>query len=465
MDKDQFVFELNHTGKYFAFKERLKASVVQLVKDKFSHELKTKKENEIKSLYNDIYVYLVRQMHVAINRIFSKAKSEEKKESPLHLETQNPEKLKKLADEAEAEFNYPLAARYHQERIAISSIEEETKNFWFDYGVFSMRVNDLAKAEQSFRETLSIDMSHLPCLQLYGVLLCMRNQYKEAEVFLQSAVDLDNNNFMSWGLLALLFSLIENEKQAHQAFLYGTLALEKLLGQSPKQPLKLAVASFLLDVNADKLAEKLLIEEMQNGEANADIYFELARVYHIREDYERAEDNLKSSLKLHYKSEKSWEMMGLIHIKLGRISDAEQELETALSVSSNPNALLLLRLAHIYLELQKYERARDTFLNAAKIVSSCSAWLGAGIAYFRLAEYDLSEQALNEANIQNNRNATVWGYLTLLALINKKEKEAEKCLRESLKHALKSSDPKLTDEIRQALSQTKQCSTLMTTLE
>ncbi|KAG2382328.1 hypothetical protein C9374_005530 [Naegleria lovaniensis] len=461
-DKDQFIFELNHTGKYFAFKERLKASVVQLVKEKFSHELKTKKEHEIKSFYNDIYVYLVRQMHVAINRLFNKAKSEEKKETPLHLETQSPDKLKKLADEAEAEFNFPMAARYHQERISLSSEEQTTKEFWFDYGVFSMRVNDLTKAEQSFRETLSVDMSHLVCLQMYGILLCMRNQYKEAEVFLQSAVDLDNDNYLSWGLLAMLFTLTENEKQAHQAYLYGSLALEK---QHGKSPLKLAVASFLLDVNADKLAEQMLIEEMQNGEANADIYFELARVYNIREDYERAEDHLKSSLKLHYKSAKSWEMMGIIHTKLGRISDAEQELETALSVSSNPNAVLLLRLAHIYLELQKYDRARDTYLNAAKIVSSCTAWLGAGIAYFRLAEYNLSEQALNEANIQNNRNATVWGYLTLLALINKKEKEAEKCLRESLKHGLKSSAPKLTEEIKQTLSQSKHLTSLMTSFE
>jgi len=130
-------------------------------------------------------------------------------------------------------------------------------------------------------------------------------------------------------------------------------------------------------------------------------------------------------------------------------------LETALSVSTTPSVTLLLRLGEVYMKLQKYEKSMNTYMNAAELWPSCISWLGVGISYFRLGDLDHAEQSLNEANIQNNRNADVWGYLALISLHNKKEKEAERCLRESLKQGLKTSNPALVDEISSVLSQTK----------
>ena len=452
-DKEHFIFELNHTGKYFAFKERLKACVVNLVKEKFSHELKSKKEHEVKAFYNDIYVYLVKQMHVAINKIFNKAKEQDRKESPIQEENKQADKWKRLADEAEFEFNYIAAAKYHQERIT-GTDEELTAEMWYEYGIFSLRVKDLTKAEQSFRETLSRNMAHLECLRMYGVLLCIKGQLKEAEVFLQSSVDLDNNNFISWGVLGMLFSLTGNEKQASQSFLYGDLAMEKS-GVDKTLPLKLRVANFLLEVNADSLAEKLLIDCAQHFGESADTLYAFAKMYSIREDYDLANEQLQKSLKIVYKSGRTWELLGMIHLKLGNVTEAEKDLESALSVSTAPTAHMLLRLANIYLSLEKYEKSKDTYLNAANLWSSCTAWLGAGISYYRLGDYNLAEQALNEANIQNNRNADVWGYLSLIALQNRREKEGEKCLREALKHGLKASNPSLINEISASISQFK----------
>ncbi|KAL9654072.1 hypothetical protein ABK040_011616 [Willaertia magna] len=433
VDRDTFIFELNHSGKYFSFKERLKECVIQVVKEKFYFELKDKNENEIKIFYNDLYVFLTKQMHVALNRIFTNAKTEEK--PPMTgIDGKPTDKWKRLADEAEVNENYALTAQYHQERIAHAEEEEspELKEILYEYGAFSMRVKDITKAEQAFRETLSIDMAHIPCLRLYSVLLLMKQQYKEAEVFLQAVVDVDPNDYISWGLLSLLFKKINNPKQEQQSLIYGESALEKQ--SNSRSSLKILVAKFLLSVHSDELAEDMLLEET---EKTPEVLNALAKVYMIRENYEKVEEYLNDSIKILYKSMDTWEMMGEIHQKFGRFAEAEQALETALSVTdqhvdSEPNITLLLKLGSVYLKLHKYEKAKDTYLNAAKEWSSSICWLGVGISYYRLNDYRYAEQSLNEANIQNNKNPEVWAYLTLVSIKNNKQREAEKCIREAM---------------------------------
>ena len=62
---------------------------------------------------------------------------------------------------------------------------------------------------------------------------------------------------------------------------------------------------------------------------------------------------------------------------------------------------------------------------ACAVRPCASTWLGAGIAYLRLQDYDNANVALMEANVMNNRHAEVWGYLALLALYTDQAAEAE----------------------------------------
>jgi hypothetical protein len=65
-----FMFHLNKSGAYFSFKEQLKASVVAVVRSRFGCKNPFTHNTELQLFMSQVYVYLVDQMHVAINNIF-----------------------------------------------------------------------------------------------------------------------------------------------------------------------------------------------------------------------------------------------------------------------------------------------------------------------------------------------------------------------------------------------------------
>ena len=89
---------------------------------------------------------------------------------------------------------------------------------------------------------------------------------------------------------------------------------------------------------------------------------------------------------------------------------------------------------------------QQLLLQQACAVRPCaSTWLGAGIAYLRLQDYDNADVALMEANVMNNRHAEVWGYLALLALHTGQAAEAEQATMWALRCEL--CNTQLLDEI------------------
>ena len=71
--------------------------------------------------------------------------------------------------------------------------------------------------------------------------------------------------------------------------------------------------------------------------------------------------------------------------------------------------------------------------------------MNVGIAYYRLADYEHSEQALNESNILNNLNPCTWAYLCLLCLKASRPEEADFAFNQALKQA-KPSPPEYSPE-------------------
>ncbi|KAH0631802.1 hypothetical protein JD844_019629 [Phrynosoma platyrhinos] len=151
--KCQLNYELNNSGKYFAFKEQLKHAVVKIVREKY---LKTKafdNLDQLQAFLSELYVYLVDQMHVALNQVLS-----QQTPSPPAPTFTTSEQLQLFAREAQTNGDYALASTYYQERLAR---DRQDIGSWLDYGAFCLLIEDTLKAQECFREALALNPSYL----------------------------------------------------------------------------------------------------------------------------------------------------------------------------------------------------------------------------------------------------------------------------------------------------------------
>ena len=105
----KLVFELNRTGKYLELKETLRSIIVRVVKEKYrkSGEMGY---DEMRDLYNDLYVHLIDEMHHALNDLI---KGPKKKLEPPVPDDSRLAELQALADEYEINGDIKRATQLH----------------------------------------------------------------------------------------------------------------------------------------------------------------------------------------------------------------------------------------------------------------------------------------------------------------------------------------------------------------
>ncbi|XP_061455849.1 cilia- and flagella-associated protein 70 isoform X3 [Rhineura floridana] len=208
--KVQLNYELNSSGKYFAFKEQLKHAVVKIVREKYLKTTAFDNLDQLQAFLSELYVYLVDQMHVALNQVLS-----QQTPSPPPPSFTTSEQLRLFAREAQISGDYDLAATYYQERL--SRDRQDIQN-WLDYGAFCLLTEDNLKAQECFREAVSLDPSHLHSILLCGIMAVMLENYEEAEVFLEDATCLEPSSVLAWTMLGLFYDIQENGIQVEMAF-------------------------------------------------------------------------------------------------------------------------------------------------------------------------------------------------------------------------------------------------------
>ena len=101
---------MNSTGKYFAFKEQLKNSVVKIVREKFLKTSAFSDPDEFQQFLSALYVFLVDEMHRTLNETLCV------EDAPVaENKLTDVQQMKHFAHEAELNQNYDLAAYYYQE--------------------------------------------------------------------------------------------------------------------------------------------------------------------------------------------------------------------------------------------------------------------------------------------------------------------------------------------------------------
>lgn len=211
MRKRKFLYELNTSGKYFAFKEQLKNAVVKIVREKYMRTNPFADKHELNAFLSDLYVFLIDQMHIGLNKFLS---VEDEPDVPPPVA--DSKTLKHFAREAEVNQKFDLAIKYYQERLARNKNDPE---HWLDYGTFCLLIGDMCKAEECFKETVAIDQRNMKGLFLYGCVALLQERHEVAETFFENATCIDPKSVVAWTMLGLYYDSLQNDIRAEMAFL------------------------------------------------------------------------------------------------------------------------------------------------------------------------------------------------------------------------------------------------------
>lgn len=491
--KTQLLGELNCSGKYFAFKEQMKYSVVRIVREKMLRTEAFSDPEQLQAFLSQLYVFLVDEMHAALNKSLS-VDSQDTHHEPLLSCAQ----LKHFAKEAQLNTDYPLAAQYYQECLIR---DRSDPSHWFDYGAFHMLTADHLKAEECFQQALSLEQTHIPSLLMCGVLSEMNGRYEDAETFFERATCVEPNNAVAWTLFGVFCKAREKSIQAEMAFGEANKHFISVMqndqtsrakrtsetqekdqkdgtsetpagkteetaddtdegaahgedipqnSQERKQEVQLQISPssvqttifmettwFLLQNNALQMAQRTLALELlsPNRGTISSYHLALAQLQLLRGEHDGAEASLQNALTNNFQNPDIWALSGHLHHVRGDYAQAqscyEHTLDSVLDASDTHS--VCLRLGSIYLQEGEYEKAKAVFLRVCKSSPSCLTWLRLGIACYRLKELSEAEEALTEANTLNNRNPEVWAYLSLVCLRTGRKLEAEQAYKYAIK--------------------------------
>ncbi|XP_042342588.1 cilia- and flagella-associated protein 70 [Plectropomus leopardus] len=211
--KHQLMGALNVSARYFTFKEQMKHSVVRIVRDKMQRTEPFTDPQELKAFVSKLYVYLVDEMHIALNKEIYSEDVDDVSVDEIQLSSSQ---LRHFAREAQLTGDFQQAVQYYQELVVRHPSEPSHK---FEWGTLYMLTGDYMKAKECFHGAVSIQQLHQPSLMMCGVLATMFEHYEDARTFLERATSIDPPSVVAWTLLGLLHESRSESILAERAFL------------------------------------------------------------------------------------------------------------------------------------------------------------------------------------------------------------------------------------------------------
>mmetsp|Transcript_7815 Transcript_7815/g.17957 ORF Transcript_7815/g.17957 Transcript_7815/m.17957 type:complete len:599 (+) Transcript_7815:20-1816(+) len=367
-----------------------------------------------------------------------------------HVEVDETQKLDtalnedlRLASEAEMRADYSKAFMHLQKRIVTAnnaasklSAANNRADLWYDLGVSNMRARDIAQAEECFREAIKLDGKHSPSLLAFGVLLCVRDKYPEAETYFNAAAKA-GNDVLSWAMSVVFFDLESRDLERRSA-MKQMMAAEKKAGISKKSPY-FRSAAFCVELFAVQMVEHAMTQELMRNGDSEDLRVMLGKAYLYNKQYDKSREHLMEALARDKRCAVAMTLMGHnVYMELGwqeyrcdrlmpSMKEATSWYEKALSQKvPHIDMLQYYRLARMQIAGKKFVEAQDTLTKACKLLPSATTWLGLAICFFCQAHnvmgnqakfVEQAEEALQEAAILDSQNAEVWGMTCNVCLL------------------------------------------------
>eukprot|EP00039_Didymoeca_costata_P030495 m.29869 g.29869 ORF g.29869 m.29869 type:complete len:944 (+) comp8147_c0_seq1:274-3105(+) len=427
---------LQKSGKYFAFKEQMKRSIVKVVREKFGKTSTMTDREERQDFLTKLYAYLIEHVHAALNKHFKYNTAD--LVAPLQIEFKH---VQAFAKEAEERGDLELAATYHQECVAR---RKKNADCWYNYACFCLRVGDYSKAEECARESVSLDQSHGPSLLVAALVSALHEVYDVATK-LFDATTYYKNDSVTWTVRYLYHASLEDEINAEMCL------LKAMEHEANKKTLFLDTARLLLHVRIPEYLDRAMKELMiafRGDETSEEYQNVLIRYQLAKGAFEDATQTAETTLKTYVANAELWALQGHAYYGTNNQQSAQEAYSRCLDLEgeNSEEAIVRSRLAGLLLDMKQYAKAKDLYVQICQESPSALAWEGVGIACYRLGNLKEAETALAESNVYDSRNARAWGYLSLVNLKTGRKLEAEQTYKYAIK--LQLNDKDLIEELQ-----------------
>ncbi|XP_013372198.1 PREDICTED: cilia- and flagella-associated protein 70 isoform X1 [Chinchilla lanigera] len=447
--KCQLNYELNCSGKYFAFKEQLKHAVVKIVREKYLKTTSFESQEELQTFISELYVFLVDQMHVALNQIML-----DDVQGSVATIPSSSEQLRLFAFEAEVSENFDVAAVYYEERLVR---EPQNLEHWLDYGAFCLLIEDNIKAQECFRKALSLNESHTHSLLLCGVLAVLMENYEQAEIFFEDATCLDPTNVVAWTLLGLYYEIQHNDIRMEMAFHEASKQLQAQMFQA--QVTKQKSTGTIEDTDERKAEANLgtwgatkdasvTVFKMEGPQGSVAVF---STVDEVLEDSPKLQSESQEPLLLQYQDPSIGpKLSSMVFKELSSKKEASKCQELPPFLHPTPHSVVTPTATSIFMETIRFLMKVNAVQYVDRVLAhellcphggpSCEYFLVLAQTHLLKKDFAKAEEYLQQAAQMDYLNPNVWGLKGHLCFLSGNHTEAKACYERTVSFVVDASE-------------------------